>query len=221
MAFKPPPAILQRVMKFKAIKHKEGKFLLWDIPCFISELYTFIYLQRLLEKELGVKKTADILYSMGYLQAEKGIKMVTDRFGYAKTISDKKKLMEFNLGQSEMVGMGQFEIIRLDFEDEILIIKGNPPAAHEYKRFFGTQKNPVDYFVRGSLGATGKLSFNKRCLCVETMCTAMGKQYCEFMVKPIDKWDKNDPIYKSQSIDRIRSMKDLGAKIEPYIISKG
>ncbi len=219
MVFKPPPAILQRVMKFKAMQHKDGKFLLWGIPSIISEMYTFVYLQRLLENELGNKKAASILYSMGYLQAENGIRMVSDRFGYAKTIKDKRKLMEFNTGQCEMVGMGSVKCIMTDFKNEIFIIRGESTVAHEYKRFFGIQKNQVDHILRGAIGALVDLLINKKCLCVETKCLATGKQYCEFLVKPLDKWDNKDPLFKSQQIERVKNMKELGAKIEPYLAS--
>ena len=219
MVFKPPPAILQRVMKFKAIKHKDGKFLLWDIPCFISELYTFIYLQRLIEDGMGSRKASSIIYSMGFLQAGKGLKMVVDRFGYAKTIQDKKKLMDFNLGQSEMVGIGSLECVRADFEKEVFIFRGRSPIGEEYRKFFGTQRAPVDHFLRGCLGSMVEWVTKKRCLCIETQCVAMGKRYCEFVVKPVPGWDRKDPLYSNQSVEKVKDMKELGAKIEPYIIS--
>jgi len=219
MVFKPPPAIVQRVMKFKAIQHKDGKFLLWGIPCFISELYTFIYEQRLLEDELGVKKASSILYSMGQLQVEKSAKMITERFGYAKTITEKSKLADFNIGQSEMVGLGQFKFIRKDFGKGFFIVRGKSPIAEEYKRFFGIHKNHVDYLIRGMIGGMGNWLTGEKCLCLETQCIAMGKQYCEFLVKPVEKWDIEDPLYKSQMIEKIKNMKELGARMEPYIIS--
>jgi predicted hydrocarbon binding protein len=219
MAFKPPPAILQRVMKFKAIQHKNGKFLLWDIPCFISELYTFIYEQRLLEDELGINKTASIFYNMGQIQVEKSAKMITERFGYAKTITERSKLADFNIGQSEMVGLGQFKFIRKDFDNGFFIVRGKSPIAEEYRRFFGIQKNHVDYLIRGMVGGMGNWLMGKKCLCVESQCLATGKQYCEFLIKPVEKWDKEDPLYKSQPIEKVKNMKELGARIEPYIFS--
>jgi predicted hydrocarbon binding protein len=219
MAFKPPPAILQKVMKFKAIQHNEGKVLLWGIPCFISELYIFIYLQRLLENELGQKKAASMLYSLGQLQAEEGTRMITERFGYAKSIQDKRKLIEFNLGQGEMVGAGRSEIVRLDFDEEVMVIRCDSPIAGEYKRFFGPQKKPVDHFIRGMLDGMGGLVTSKERLCVEAQCIASGKQYCEFIIKPLERWDKNDPVFKAQSVSREKTMKELGASREPYIIS--
>ena len=89
---------MQRVLRFKAIQHREGGVFLWGIPCFISQLYVYVYLQRLLEEEMGFQKTASILYNLGYFQAKEGMKMISERFGYAKTIPDKKKLNPLKTG---------------------------------------------------------------------------------------------------------------------------
>jgi len=219
MAFRSPPAIVQRVLRFKAIQHREGGVFLWGIPCFISQLYIYVYLQRLLEEEMGARKTASILYHLGYFQAKEGMRMVSERFGYAKSMPDKKKLMEFNMGQTEMVGLGSFKCVRMDPGEGIFIFRGKSTIAGEYKRFFGIQKHPLDHILRGMGSIMAEMFTNKKCFCAETQCIAQGKQYCEFMVKPADKWDRNDPLYKTQKIDPVKSMKELGAKIEPYIIS--
>ncbi|MCD6590870.1 MAG: hypothetical protein J7K72_02765 [Candidatus Aenigmarchaeota archaeon] len=47
---------------------------------------------------MGFQKTASILYNLGYFQAKEGMKMISERFGYAKTIPDKKKLNPLKTG---------------------------------------------------------------------------------------------------------------------------
>jgi predicted hydrocarbon binding protein len=218
MSLNLPPPILQKVAKFKAMQHKDGKFLIWGVPCFISELYVFIYLYKLLEDKYGYKEASSILYSMGYLQAQQGILMVNKRFGYAKTIQDKSKLLDFNMGQSEMVGAGKFEWLRKDFTQNTFIVKASSSFADEYKRFFSGQKNPVDHYARGELAALVTSVVEKECICVETRCMALGNSYCEFLIKPIESWKKDYiELLKNQEISKLKTMKELGAKIEPYI----
>jgi predicted hydrocarbon binding protein len=219
VAFKPPPAIIQRVLRFKSMKYTDGGGIkLWGIPAEFFMMYAEVYLQRLIEKEFGVKKASSLIYAKGSLQAGQGFKMISERFGYAKTIPDKKKLLEFNIGQTAMVGMGKSEWIKMDFENEVFVFKCNSTTAREYKRFFGTQKQSVDHFLRGGVNAYVEQALKKKTFTVETKCIAMGDKCCEFIIKPIDKWNKNDPLFKEQAIDKIPSIKEVGAKIEPYLV---
>jgi hypothetical protein len=218
MAFKAPPSILQRVLRFKAIKHEQGgRLTLWGIPANLWPSYSMVYLQRLMEKDLGSRKTSSILYAMGKFQSIQTFRMVSKRFGYAKTIPDKAKLLKFNTGQAEMGGLGTGEWVRLDFEKGIFILRGRSTFAEEYKRFFGIQSHHVDYFIRGCLEAyIDAVSENKKMFCIETSCIATGKNYCEYIVR--EKGDfKRDEI-AGQEVDELTTdIRKLGAKIEPYI----
>lgn len=220
-AFRPPPAILQRVLAFKALQHKEGKVLLWGIPGVLSPVYSNVFLQRLMEKELGIKKTQSIFYILGNFHSRQTFKMISERFGYAQSIPDKKKLMIFQAGQAEMAGLGPWEWIRIDLDNVFFVAKGSSAFAEEYKRFFGVQNNPVDYIMRGHVNAFAETATNKKLFSVETRCIASGQPYCEIVTKPIEKWDKNDPLFKSQLVEDLPSdIKKLGAKIQPYLALK-
>jgi predicted hydrocarbon binding protein len=218
MAFRPPPAILQRVMRLKAINHKDGKFLLWGIPCFISQLYAYVYLYKLIESRSGKKESMSLNYSLGKLQGKQGFRMISKRFGYAETMHDKKMMLEFNSGQAELVGIGSLEWLKMDFDANHFILRVKSPIAEEYKRFFGLQKEPVDHFIRGEMTAYIEEISKKKIFTVETVCSAMGKPYCEFVSKPVEDWNKKDPMVKKQWVDDIPDMKKLGAKIEPYLV---
>jgi predicted hydrocarbon binding protein len=220
MVFRPPPAILQKVMRFQAIKHRDGKFLLWGIPCFISQLYAYVYLCRLIENRFGKKENMNLNYNFGKLQAREGFRMISERFGYAETIRDKKMMLEFNSGQAELVGIGSLDWVKMDFEKNYFILRVKSPIAEEHKRFFGLQREPVDHFIRGEMTAYIEEISGKKIFTLEKICIAMGKPCCEFIAKPVEEWDKNDPLVKSQWVDDLPGMKDLGAKIEPYLILK-
>ena len=218
MAFKKPPEILQRVLRFRAIKHeKEGKLTLWGIPAHLRPNYSDVFLQSLMEKRLGSKETSSIIYAMGKFQSIQTFKMVSERFGYAKSIQDKAKLLRFNTGQAELAGLGSGEWIRLDFKNNIYILKGKSTFASEYRRFFGNQKSPVDYFIRGCLAAYIETAIGKKNMfCIETSCIASGSGYCEYIVRETKSFTKKE--LDGQDISEIPSdIKKLGAKIEPYL----
>ena len=219
MAFKPPPALLTKLLKFKALEHKDGRFLVWGIPAIISQAYTFVYLQKFLEKIMGKKEMMETLYSMGKFQSHQGFKMITDRFGYAKSIPDKVKLLDFNLGQADLIGLGKVSIIRADFIKKHFILDVDSVIAKEYKRFFGTQKECIDHYFRGSAAAFIEELIGEEVLALETSCIAKGKQSCQLVIKRIKDWDKKDPIYKEQFVKGYKTMKELGAKLEPYLIT--
>ncbi|MFH1249201.1 MAG: V4R domain-containing protein [archaeon] len=216
MFFNEPSPLLQRVIRLKAIKHKDGKLTLWNIPGLLSALYVTVYQQRLMEK-LHAKEAANILYNLGRFQAIQGFRMTAKHFGYAKSIESKRRLLEFNTGQSEIVGTGKYKWIKMDFEKNLFLVVGKSTLAEEYKRFFGIQKMPVDHFMRGQGAGYIEELTGKKMLCVETKCIAMGHEYCEFVIKQFGEWDKKDRLVKEQIFTQLPDMKNLGAKMEPYL----
>ena len=51
MGFKAPPSIMQKVMRFKALKYEEGGTLtIWGNPCSLIPLYIQIYFHKLAAK---------------------------------------------------------------------------------------------------------------------------------------------------------------------------
>jgi len=218
MAFKPPPAIVQRMLRFKALKHEEGgKLSLWGVPATLFPIYSMVYLQRILENEFGYKKASSIIYAMGKFVSYQTFRMVSERFGYAKTMQDRAKLLEFNSGQSDMAGLGSFEWKKLDVEKDFYLIRGKTTLSEEYKRFFGIQKGPVDHFMRGCMEAYVETASGKHGMfCIETSCVAAGKNYCEFLTKKKSAFSKKE--LADQEIEELPTdIKKLGAKIEPYL----
>ncbi|MBW2966526.1 4-vinyl reductase [Candidatus Woesearchaeota archaeon] len=221
MAFKAPPKLpnlLEKVIRFKALRWKNGKLALFDVPGILFQLYAFAYKQRLLENQLGIKKAANIYYRVGKFQGKQGVRMTSERFGYAKTFIDKKRLLEFNVQQSNLVGFGEMKWAKIDFNKNIFVMVGKSALAEEYVRFFGLQKNPIDYFLRGCTTAIIEEVVDRKMLCIETKCIAKGNRYCEFVVRPIEDWDKKSLLFKQQLVKDLPNIKELGAKIEPYLL---
>lgn len=218
MAFKLPSELLQKVLRFKALQHKEGRLKLWGIPAFLSPAYVFVYQQEMLIKKVGYKKAMDIMYLTGKFQARQAFRMISKRFGYAKTIPDKKKLLDFEIGQGIVAGHGPFKCVHADFKDKTFIIKGISVMAEEYKRFYTAKKRFIDHFLRGLIVAFVEEVSEEKMMCIEKKCISRGNQFCEFVIKPVDKWDKEDLIVKEQFVkEDCPEFKELGAKIDPYL----
>jgi|GEM_PF-2047822 len=220
MAFKLPSEMLQKVSMHKALRHSDGKLLLWSNPCLIFAHYILVYLQRLIEKDLGIKEAMRLFYFIGKFQCKIGMKIVNKRFGYAKRLIDKKRLLEFNIGQGELMGVGVFKFKRMDFKNNIFIIEGPTNFGEEYKRFFGVQKEAADFLTTGMMAGFIEEIMGVKVLCIESKCVAKGNDTCQYIVKPIEKWDKKDHLLKGKEglFKKIPSMQELGAKIDPYLI---
>jgi predicted hydrocarbon binding protein len=210
MAFNPPPKLLERLMRFRALQHKEGKLLLHGIPVFLSLYDVNVYQQKLLEYLYGRKKACSILYNIGGFQTKRGIAIVNERFGFTNKVKEKKAVLEFNTQQSEIIGAGKFKWVKIDFDNQIFIIKGKSTFAEEYRKLFGFGIHPIDYYARGSIAAAVEILTNEKMFCIETKCIAQGNPYCLFVIKPIENWDKK--ILKKEKIMDVPDLKKLGAK---------
>lgn len=219
MALKLPPAIVQKTLASKAINHKEGNVFLWDTPCFIDPIQIQLYEHKLIEKSCGVQEANRIRYFTAKLQSMTGMKIMNERFGYAETLHEMKQLILFNCGQTELLGIGKYDWKILDFKKELFICTSiKSPWAEDYKRFYGLQKDIVDYWMMGAWAGTFEAHLKKPCVSFETECLAKGDKKCSFITRPIDKLDKKDPLLKKFNflIKKEYTLKDLGGKIDTY-----
>lgn len=218
MAVKTTPGILEKTKRFKEIRHEGGKFLIWGNPAFIDPIYLQLYYHKLVENACG-NDANRIRYYVAKTQAIIGSRIISERFGYAKTIPDKKRLMDFLRGQTDILGLGHFENVRVDFKNNLFIYKTRSPYAEEYKRFFGFQKHPVDYWLMGMWAGAFENLINRKMLCLEINCIAAKSHWCEFVIKPVESWDKKSPEFKHNKflLKETKTLEELGAKIPPYL----
>ncbi len=213
-----PPSMLRKVIGFKSMKHKDGKFYLWDVPCSIVPLFSLAYLQKMLENRYSDNEAAEIMFNMGALQTEVGSDLISERFGYAKTYADKTQLLRFITEQTQVAGNGTYEWKHIDEKNKVFIVRGSCPQGEYYKRMFGLRKDPVDHFMRGEGSVMIRKVFGiKDAFCIETKCVVRGDSYCEFMIKPLSKWDKKDKNFKKQNV-KLLSIKELNSKIKASLV---
>ncbi|MCA9478630.1 MAG: 4-vinyl reductase [Nanoarchaeota archaeon] len=181
-------------------------------------MFSLVYLQRVLEQEFGRKEAMKVLYWQGKFQSIQGISINDKKHGYVKKIPEKIQRMKFIAKQSELTGVGIFELKKIDFEKEHFVITSNSSFAHEYRTFIGKQDKPIDFFMRGQIVASIEYYLGKECLCIQTKCIGMGDQYSEYTVRPVDAWNKEDPLVSDQWVDSFPELKDLAEnKKDPYL----
>lgn len=212
MTFNTPAPFIERVMRFGMLNYKDGSFFAWGTPCFISPLFTFATVQRYFEKENGTEKTKDMLYALGKFQCTQAYMQITKKFGYVDTEKEREKFMKFFANQSDAAGFGQWEWTRIDFKNKLFIIKGKSNIALEYKKIYGVQEKPIDHFVRAEFETMMEIMLKEEMASVETSCIANGKSYCEFVIRPLKDWKKEElaGFYSKANIDPIK----LGSKKE-------
>lgn len=211
MTIKLPSGILEKTKRFKELRHENGKVYLWNYTALIDPLITQAYYVRLLEKLCGREEINKARYFAGKIQAIKGLEIINQKFGYAKTIPGKKKLFYFNAGQSEILGFGKYKWT-LDFRKNYFVGTTRSPFAEEYMKMWGTQKAPVDHWFMGAWAGCAEAITKKKMVCVETRCIAKGNTICEFVVKSPDKWDKNVVQENKILFEKPPSMEDLAER---------
>ena len=219
MPFTPPPKILQKVFGFKAFTPKDGKMLLWGNPMSIIPNYVLLYLVKLIQTKMDKSELNKCIFYMAELQAEAGMKIINERFGYAESIKDKNELLNFNLGQLEVLGLGSFKMEKVDFTKPFFYVKGKSAFAEEHKRFFGIGKENVDYVVMGLLHKASEMITKQKLIITEENCIAKGAIDCDFCIRNLETIDKNDPKFADSLslLEKVPDMKELGAKINPYV----
>ena len=213
-----PPPIVQKTLATKAFHFEDGKVFLWDTPCFMDPIQIQTYYHRLNEHHTGFEVANRIRYYTAKVQSMTGMKIVNQRFGYAETLREKEQLLQLNTGQAELLGLGKFTWVRIDFENELFIGNCISPFAEEFRRFYGAQDHPIDSWLMGCWAGCIESIIGKKSLCLEVLCIGKGDKECQFVVKPLEKWDANDDVFKKLQFltQEEPDIKELGGSMDTY-----
>lgn len=182
-----------------ALKHENGMVLLWGFPCLISPVIGVLVHNRIAEQLNGPESLRKMNYFAEKFQANMGVRITGEKFGFAKTYQNKKDLLMFSSSQSELLGYGKQEWVKTDFDNGFFILKMDSSYAKVYKETMGLSKSPVCHWNAGAWSGVLDYILGKPTACIENSCIAQGKPSCEFIIKPVDKWDKKDPLVKANS----------------------
>jgi len=92
-------------------------------------------------------------------------------------------------------GWGKLQRTNLDFEKQhALVSVDNSPVALNCTK----AKLPVDSFLRGFLAGIFSIYFKKNVECVEVKCKALGENYCDFIIKPLEEFNFEKKLVRKQ-----------------------
>ncbi|MBW2998886.1 4-vinyl reductase [Candidatus Woesearchaeota archaeon] len=198
-------SILERVKRWKALTWNEGELTLFKMKIFLGAAALDLYKNRLIELNNSKKRARSILYQLGCFQGKEAFKIISRLYGFSKRITDKSKMLDLQISQTELTGHGTFKFTRKDFKNKIFVVHGNSTYARIYKEKIGLSKEVEDNQMRGVFTKFVESIIKEPCFGIETKCIAKGDSYCEFVIKTIDKWDKDDPIVKKQTPIKLKA----------------
>lgn len=195
---------------------KDGGILLLGVNANIVAVFVDVFRQKLLEAELGYKKMASLRYNVGKFTGQQAWDLLAKKKGMEKKMS-LRKLFDYNSGQSECIGNGKIFLKLFNLREEIIVVHILSIFAKEYRRIFGMTTFNVDHVFRGMAAAFGDSVFGKPCLCIEKKCIAKGDDICEFVIRPVKRFNLSKQEKKLYAIKDMPSFKELGARKEPYV----
>ena len=190
-------SLVKEMLDSGVINYYNGEFLVWDVPSAIYPVNNIVLINAMKEKYPKISM-AELNYQMGRMQSYRGNKVLVQRFGFEIN----EKLMKDCFGKSELLGMGTFEFIDFDAEKRTFTVMNlHNPYPHLYQKLFGMQKDTVCHYLRGLCAGSFQAFFeDEEMFCVEMCCTSKGDKACVFRIKPMNKWDKKNPVVKKQII---------------------
>lgn len=106
-----------------------------------------------------------------------------------------EKGLEFMESYFMASGWGQLERTDLDFgASRCLISVINSPIAKACRG----AKRPVDTILRGFIAGIFSIYFRRDVECIEVKCSALGEDHCDFVVKPLEEFNFENPLTRDQ-----------------------
>ncbi len=181
-----------------------------QIPKFLAPLFSYVLVERLLLirlKDNGSEILFKIGKSLGKTITQKIISMHKNKPG--------PLVVRQFLNEIENLGFGHCEIRHLNIEGKACIICNLSNAlAKQYKKTFGIQSNPSDFFLSGLYSGCLSQVLKADCYFIEKKCVAKNDQACIFqssLISPFKsglfsqkelddalKWDKLYTAYESE-----------------------
>lgn len=203
-----PPFLLKLKSGTKGFSFDNGKLFLMDVPAMVFPTQTLALNQFLTMSALGRKKALSLAYIIGEIQSYMGASQITKRFGFKSS----KSTVEYVYMQSEMVGTGRVEWIKLDTDNHEYIAKVTDCCwSKEYAKIFGKQSKTMCFLMSGLMSGALEAIFNKRFITIEKQCLAKGDKYCIFETKLEENADKNHEDYPELNYDDafVKKFRDL------------
>ena len=216
--FLPSTSFLLDRIRHGGVEWKDGRFFLLGMRAAIGAYFSNVFLQKLLEEEIGRKKTMQLFYSHGKFQAEEGVRIFSKRFGLGRTFEDIDKGLNIHIGQFQFTGTGMFEWVVKDIKRKYFVVRGISPLAEEYALYFHSKGKCIDHFHRGLMAGFIGETIGEEMFCVEEECVAHGKPHCTFIIKKKKGFDRKSKAWKDQQFGKeIDILASLSPKRAPIV----
>jgi predicted hydrocarbon binding protein len=169
------------------LKYVHNNFFLMEIP--------FLMVPSNLLISLSLKKDASFNREIYYSFKQSMSQSLKKQFGIDfKEEGDRGLDLVENFFTS--FGWGLLKNVDVDIKKKrAIVIVNNSPVALKLE---GKAKEPVDHFLRGILAGIFSDYFKTEVECVETKCTALNNNHCEFVIKEKKEFDFSKKITRNQ-----------------------
>lgn len=182
--------IVKKLLMARQIKFEESEITLFKQRIIMMPAYSYITLQKELEK----RKVDKVVYKA---MKELGIQWTNDlKVNYKMSPND---IVKWGINVLSLAGWGTSSIIKNDPKNKLVIMRlKNSSMAHTYKKKYGKSKIPVDHAFRGMAAGTFAAIFRSDIDAIETKCIASGSNTCEFLIKERSKFNLKDKEIAAQ-----------------------
>ena len=180
-----------KLLAAKELDFEDGKIIFLREPLIMFPLDTVLDFQRKLEKI----NLQNLIYFSARETGLKWFKLMVDHYKM-----DYEDIIKWGCKKIDLAGLGRTNVKIISLKDgQALNELKDSSFAKLYLKRFGKSNYFVDNIYRGYAAGAGKLIFNgKDCHAIETKCIAKGDDTCEFVIKPVDKFDYTKQIVKDQ-----------------------
>jgi predicted hydrocarbon binding protein len=150
---------------------EKGGLFYKDVRYLLIRPETLMTFQKAIEKELG-GKASQILYQSGFQGGILSSKKYREVFNFSD-----EEIIRFMMEMGPQIGWGRFELERFDpVQKHLTVNVFNSPFAEAY----GPSFSSVCHLIRGVLGGTASIVFEKEIEGKELSCIAKGDKFCRF-----------------------------------------
>lgn len=167
------------LMVYGGISYGRGVLKVWGDTSLFVPIDALTVYYNLLKKSIK-KEADDIFYWLGHLYGKNCTLMLMKKFGF-----NKKKVSDFVNGATQD-GFGFMDVVEIKYSKNSFYGKVEGTNSHfalNYKKMFGKQKSPVDFYMCGILGGGSEPLFGMNIEVNEKKCMSRGDKECIYILE--------------------------------------
>jgi len=210
--------LIARIVGFKAISFNGHHIFLLKVPMVYIPYSTLAKCQHDLIEKYGFDDVYSIFTGLGKIHGYNGTSIYIKKYKIVPSESD----IDFFFEQAKLVGLGNMKRGSVDMKEKYGVIQYyNSPGAIEYKKRYGIQEYPVDFYQLGLVAGSACAFFDDyELIGIEKECLGKGDSKCTIEIKSRDKWKEDKDFAKlipkkNEYVEKIKSIETLHALLQP------